>query len=104
MCDKDKAFFYAYDKEYTADEGKDPIKKRVGIVDKILEAVKGNGQLTVEEEALLKKQQKHGGKPKFMVATIQARVDERMMLYKEIAYMKELERKLADEYEKEIKE
>lgn len=45
MYEQDKVFLDAYDKEYTIDLK----KKKDGIMNKILEAIKGKGQMTTKE-------------------------------------------------------
>lgn len=106
MCDQDKAFFDVDDKQYDSRKKNDPIQKIVRMVDKILEDVKTKGQMIVEEEALLRKKEKYGANPKLLLdaTKIEAKgqVDDRIVFDKDIAYMKELEKRLIIE-EKNIK-
>lgn len=107
MCNQDKAFSNAYDKQYASKKVIDLAKKRSIIMDKISNAIKGKGQMIDEEEALFKKQQMQGTKLKLLSTTIkvgvEGQIDDRVVFDKYIAYIKELERKLVEDNERKRK-
>lgn len=70
MCEQDKAFSNVYDKEYATYKAKDPMKKRVVIVDKIPKVAKDKGQMIAKEQALLRKKEKYEMQPKLLDAAI----------------------------------